>query len=317
MSGVFAQWQPRYAERGVATFPVRDKRPCVRGWQRVGLPGSAQLAMKFIEADAFGFQCGARSRITLIDVDSPDERVVGEAIKLYGESPIIWRTGSGNYAMPFRYNGEARRVRATPGLPIDILGGGYAVAPPSMGAKRRYEFLQGSLADLDRLPVANNIKHRELPAAGLVKDGRHEALKFLLCEEVWHVDDYDSFLDRAMTVATMQMVPPLEADETASLAAWIWEHKEQGLLRRRGHRHWTKDVRDLMTTDRDAGAILQVLRVDHPGNRQRFVVANGMAKLLGMDRLNFAAKRKKLEALGLIKLVKPANSLRPALYRWP
>ena len=108
--------------------------------------------MKFANADAFGFQCGKRSRITLVDIDSRDECMVDKAIKLFGESPIIWRTGSGNYAMPYRHNGEARRIRAVPGLPIDILGGGFAVAPPSLGAKARYEFLQGGLADLDRLP---------------------------------------------------------------------------------------------------------------------------------------------------------------------
>ena len=102
---------------------------------------SSQLAMKFADANAFGFQCGARNRITLIDIDSNDASIVNEAINLVGESPILWRTGSGNYAMPFRYNGEARRIRPVAGLPIDVLGGGYAVAPPSMGSKQSYEFL--------------------------------------------------------------------------------------------------------------------------------------------------------------------------------
>ena len=115
MVGLFAEWQPRYAAHRVATFPVDGKRPRVRAWDRVGLRGSAQLAMKFADADAFGFQCGKRSRITLVDIDSRDERIVGEAIRLFGESPIIWRTGSGNHAMPFRHNGEARRIRPVPG----------------------------------------------------------------------------------------------------------------------------------------------------------------------------------------------------------
>src|SRR5689334_19604100 len=98
MNGVFAEWQPRYAKHGVATFPVQGKRPCVRHWQNVGLNGSQQLAMKFADADALGFQCGSRNQITLVDIDSCDERVVDEAIKLFGESPIIWRTGGGNHA---------------------------------------------------------------------------------------------------------------------------------------------------------------------------------------------------------------------------
>ena len=87
MSGIFAEWQPRYAERGVATFPVANKRPCVRHWQNVGANGSSQLAMKFADADAFGFQCGRRNGITLVDIDSRDERVVGEAIQPFGGIP--------------------------------------------------------------------------------------------------------------------------------------------------------------------------------------------------------------------------------------
>jgi hypothetical protein len=100
-----------------------------RGYQKVGLKGSSQLAMKFPEADAFGFQCGRFNRITLIDIDSRDERVVGEAIRLFSESPSLWRTGSGNHAMTFRHNGEKH---CTKPVPINVLGGGFAVAPPSV-----------------------------------------------------------------------------------------------------------------------------------------------------------------------------------------
>ena len=148
MSGVFADWQPLYAEHGIATFPVENKIPREK-LAEVGLDGSSQLALKFPDADAFGFQCGARNRITLIDIDSDGENVVAEAIKLFGESPILWRTGGGHFAMPFRHNGELRRIRALADLPIDVLGSGYAVAPPSKGSKQRYEFLQGTLADFD------------------------------------------------------------------------------------------------------------------------------------------------------------------------
>ncbi len=43
-------------------------------------------------------------------------------------------------------------------MPFDrykaLLGGGFVVAPPSVGATRVYEIIKGTLADLDRLPVA-------------------------------------------------------------------------------------------------------------------------------------------------------------------
>jgi hypothetical protein len=224
--------------------------------------------------------------------------------------------------MPFRHNGEARRIMAVPGLPIDILGGGFAVAPPSMRAKGRYEFLHGSLEDLDRLPRLRVDKIEPIkaprPGAALIREGqRHEALKRALASEIWHADDYEAFLDRALTVGTMHCTPPLDTNEITDLAAWFWQHKEMGLLRRPGHRHWTQDVRDLLITDRSAGALLHVLRIEHPGEQHQFVVANAMAKMLGMNRHTFVAARMKLEALGHIVLLKPATSTRPAIYRWP
>jgi hypothetical protein len=84
----FAEWQPRYAEQGIATFPVKNKRPCVQGWQHVGIGGSLQLALKFPEADAFGFQCGKHNRITIIDIDSAQERMLDEAVRMFGQSPL-------------------------------------------------------------------------------------------------------------------------------------------------------------------------------------------------------------------------------------
>ena len=74
--GLFAQYQPRYAEHGVATFPVNDnKRPAVSNYLRMGLQASRRLTEKFCDADGLGFACGERSGITVLDVDSPDERL--------------------------------------------------------------------------------------------------------------------------------------------------------------------------------------------------------------------------------------------------
>jgi hypothetical protein len=71
MSGIFSRWQPIYAERGIATFPVDEtKKPHIKGWQKVGLKGSAELAAKFTNAEALGFECGPRNRVTKLDVDS-------------------------------------------------------------------------------------------------------------------------------------------------------------------------------------------------------------------------------------------------------
>jgi hypothetical protein len=126
----------------------------VKGYLRAGLRASEQLAIKFADAASFGFACGKRNRLTVLDMDSQDESILAVGERLYGPSPLIWRTGGDKFAMAYRWNGEGRRIRPIPSLPIDLLGAGFCVAPPSAGALRQYEIIRGSIDDLDRLPVA-------------------------------------------------------------------------------------------------------------------------------------------------------------------
>lgn len=97
--GLFPRWQPEYAARNIATFPVRigadDKRPAIKHYGKVGLPASAPLAMKFENDDAFGFMVGNRSKITVLDIDDKGERTLTAALDRHGATPIIVRSGSG------------------------------------------------------------------------------------------------------------------------------------------------------------------------------------------------------------------------------
>ena len=77
--GIFAEWQPCYAEAGIATFPVRGKRPAIKGYLKAGLKASDQFRIKYPDDDTFGFAC-RRSRITVLDIDDPDERILWEAV---------------------------------------------------------------------------------------------------------------------------------------------------------------------------------------------------------------------------------------------
>jgi bifunctional DNA primase/polymerase-like protein/primase-like protein len=328
MSGVFAEWQPRYAEHHVATFPVDGKRPCIRAYDKVGLRASAQLAIKFNEAEALGFMCGPRSGITVIDIDSHDERMVGEAQRMFGESPIIWRTGSGNYAMPFRHNGEGRRIRAVPGLPIDILGAGFAVAPPSIGAKGQYAFVQGGLADLDWLPCLAP-KYQ----AGLVFDEkgtpRHEiipigkrdnALFRIALAQAPFTDDFNGLLDVIRT-RNMDCEMPLPDAQIIKLTHSAWRYEQEGRnLAGRGRAmvmaNATFDA--LIAESADAWLLYSHLRRHHWG--RDFVLANAMAASLGWrgggGLVRFRAARDALIRLTLIKLVRPATQHSPAVYQW-
>jgi hypothetical protein len=132
MSGVFRKWQPIYAEHHIATFPCTPtKAPAVRNYARLGVRASGTLASRFGSHDAFGFMCGRRSQITSLDIDCKDERILADALDRYGKTPVVVRSGSGNFQVWYRHNGEHRLIRPWPELPIDILGGGFVVAPPS------------------------------------------------------------------------------------------------------------------------------------------------------------------------------------------
>src|SRR6266403_6245982 len=90
VSGVFSEWQPKYASHGIATFPVGEaKKPSIRSWQKIGLKGSAELAEKFIDADALGYVTGRRSNITVLDIDTTDEKIAEDAIRQHGQPVIV------------------------------------------------------------------------------------------------------------------------------------------------------------------------------------------------------------------------------------
>jgi hypothetical protein len=166
LRGVFPIWQPRYAAHGIATFPVRivakddgkfDKMPATRGYLRTGVRGSAQLALKFPRADALGIVCGQPNKLVVLDVDTTDDRVLADAQSRHGPTPLIVRTASRKFHGYYKHNGERRWIRPYPGQPIDILGGGFVVAPPSRAGNGQYEIIQGTLDDLDRLPVMRGL----------------------------------------------------------------------------------------------------------------------------------------------------------------
>jgi hypothetical protein len=153
--GAFAEWQPRYAEYGIAIFPVREKIPAIRNYLRLRTTGSRSLVERFANEPTFGF-APKPSGIVVVDVDSPRETVLVDALAWYGDTPFVVRSGGGNQQAWYRRTDEGRHIRPDPSVPIDILGGGFVVAPPSLGARRQYEIIRGSLADLPNLPALKN-----------------------------------------------------------------------------------------------------------------------------------------------------------------
>jgi Bifunctional DNA primase/polymerase, N-terminal len=233
VSGIFSTWQPPYAEHGIATFPVDEtKRPRIRGWHKVGVGGSAELARKFTNAEALGYVTGRRSNITVLEIDTTDERVAEDAIRRHGQPVIVTRTASGKRHLLYRYNGERRRIRPWPELPIDLLGdNGYALAAPSKITAGSYEIIHGRLDDLDRLkPMAvTGDAPDQSPAARLrgmrEHDGRNNALFQAIGPPARDINLAGGSREQLLRIALQlnaQCAEPMENKEVNQIVDSVW-----------------------------------------------------------------------------------------------
>ena len=338
----FGHWQPQYGERGIALFPVviadGQKKPAIKYWQRVGLPGSAQLAQKFQDSTAFGFCTGRRSRVTVLDIDSKDERVLTEALDRHGSTPIIVRSGSGNFQAWYRHNGERRLIRPFEGQPIDVLGGGYVVAPPSQGKVANYQFIEGGLESLENLPTMRGLAVAEALQAGergregatrdptvaqaqrtgerVGKGARNNTLFKHCMREAHHCDDFDTLLDVART-RNHEFDPPMADEEVMSVAMSAWGYTERGENRfgTPGVFFPAAEINHLIEANQDALVLLFFLKANN-GPDSTFLAANALADQLGWTRKRLSAARKYLEG-GYIRPISPATTWHGAThYRW-
>ena len=255
--------------------------------------------MKFPDAQAFGFQCGKRSRITLVDIDSPDERVVEDAIKIFGKSPALWRTGSGNFAMPFRWNGERRRIRPISDMPIDILGAGYAVAPPSLGRKGKYRISRGKPSEPPRSSQTSPSCKRNQPGDKIPVGKRADVLFRFALDQALAVDDLDTLIDvvRTRNLDCEQPLSEVEVIKTAS-SAWGYEVRGENLVGRGGAMVITHSVIDALIDYPDAWRLYGKLK--RHNWRDEFVLANGLGREWRWGWGRFKAAREILVRLELI-----------------
>jgi hypothetical protein len=322
----FGGWQPLYAAHGIPTFPVKisesEKRPAVRGYLKIGLDRSRQLARQRPDADAFGFVCGKRSGVTVLDIDTPDENVLADALGRHGKTPVIVRSGGhGHWQAWYKWNGERRRIRPDKGKPIDWIGGGYVVAPPSRGASGQYEIVEGSLDDLDRLPVIS-----APPASAVIappvdwgsmgqSSGRNNALFRRLGREAHVCDDFNQLLDRAQTL-NAEFAIPMDSNRVATVAQSVWQMTIQGRNRFGQHGSFFPVAEiEKIVGDPYLVALLAWLRANN-GPESVFMVADGLASRLDWPRRQLSAARQRAIAGGWIKQVSPAFDGHAARYVW-
>ena len=299
--GLFAEWQPRYAEHGIATFPVRGKVPAIRSYLRLRLPGSRSLVERFADASAFGF-APKPSGIVVVDVDTPRRDRARRYARSVRRHAVRGALGRGQLPGLVQADRRGTAHPPDPDVPIDILGDGFVVAPPSLGEK-------GSIRDHSGLARRSpDPANPEEPTPGRVSDAwlnssedepvgeghRNRSLWRFCMREAHHCDDLDDLLDVART-ANADCLPPLADAEVVRIARSAWDYTERGqnLVGRQHVRISFEVVDQLLGVDPDAYVLLSLL-LRHHADRRRFFIANAMAER--MPPSGWALKRFRIGA---------------------
>lgn len=305
MQTFFAHWQARYAAVGIPIFPVQDKKPIIRAFAKVGLRGSAKLAQKYAAAEAFGLMAGRTTNISVLDIDSSDENTLEKALASFGPTPFIVRTGGSHYHAWYSYNGEPRVIRPFTGEPIDILGSGFVIAPPSRTGQG-YSIIHGSLEDLGALPRMRLPSVRPQTVGrkrGLVSEGsRNDYLFYFAMVQARHTDDQATLLDVVQTENENACNPALTEKEVEGIARSAWRYQVEGrnFVGTKQIFASSGEIEDLATSCPDALALLMILR-SHHRKGSAFVLAKAMAPTLGWTIPRFRQARAELENSGLIR----------------
>lgn len=234
--GIFGQHAATYADAGLPAFPVdaRNKRPSVRGWQNASPRRARTWASipKLGEADGLGIVMGKPSGLTEIDVDGVGEAWLALAVERFGETPVVIRTASGKAKLWYRHNGEGRHIRPFQGQPIDVLGNGFTIAPPSWreDLAASYAFRSGNLDDIANLP---KLRAEALDIAGgraarrVLSGERNQSLWRYCMAQARYCDCLDDLIDVAQTWAGA-FPEPLGASEIDGCARSAWKYQTTG-----------------------------------------------------------------------------------------
>ena len=306
----------------IATIPVDAERkaPTVKRPERFGVRGSAELVHRFPKANAIGLIAGKRNRITVVDIDTDDECVLADALNRHGLAPFIVRTASGGFHTYYGHNGERRRIRPFPGLPIDVIGAGLIVVPPSKTQRGTYEIIEGKLDDLKSFPPMRHAV-TDIQRAQVREGGRNNALWEHCMRQAHYCDFFDALLDVARTFNDQTNRPPLHDAEVVKIAGSAWGYTERGENRFGHHGAFfeTCEINEYVTGGRamqDVLVLVSYLRANNRPKRE-FWIANGLADQFGWPLRRLQAARNRLIGLGRVELLRKAATGAPAVYRWP
>jgi hypothetical protein len=352
MAGTFATWQPEYAARGIATFPytasnVDRRQPLVGNYTRMGLPASREMVLKFPDADGLALMAGAKNKITVIDIDArgaEGERLLADAMRRYGQARIVVRTGRDGRHAYYRNAGEPRKIRPDPATPIDLLGGGPVVLPPSKGSQFAYEIIHGTLDDLASLtpirwdseipPLAANdlettdtVPRRRDVDLGSVQEGRRNAVFYpgvaRIAQRVFqNGGTKDEVMTEALARNTEFPAPQPFHDVKKVVDEW-WSltlaGKNQFGPGGRKSGNWMQALSD----DPPLIALIGWLKEENRPNSEGFLVADGLVKYLNRgqsygwwseEKLS-KARRRAMDGGWIVKIRKEVKGV-AALFQW-
>jgi hypothetical protein len=315
-----------WAAAGIVPLPIAPdgKRPMVKQPDSFGRPSALALVAKprFAHAN-LGFMCGSHNRLTVVDIDSPADSELQHTLATYGDSPIIVSTPSGGRHVYYAHNDEPRKIRPDAGRPIDMLGGGLCLAPPSTrpsGAS--YAWLRGGLADIanGNLPKIRSgalQKPRDVERLAVgprVQKGERNAQLFRYCRQiVGYCDDLDALIDAARTWADGKCAEPLPEAEIVRTANSVF--KFQGGRKQVMQHIVESPLYQKLIADVEVWALYAYLATEN-GPAAEFMVADGLGPARGWPRRMVPRARRALLDLGAIKCVRFPRKGIPALYRW-
>lgn len=313
----FAILQAAYAAHRIPTYPLKEnKTPAVQAYDRIGASYSAHLALHFPDVTAAGFVAGPQNRVTVVDIDSADARLVDECLDRFGPTPFQVRSPSGGHHLYYRNNGERRRIKPLPH--VDILGRGNVVAAGSIIPAGRYEIVRGSLDDLDRLPPLTARAAPPGSTGELIPEGKRDNTLFrLLLREARHCDDFETLLDVGRTL-NMNCEPPLEDNHIISKvkSAWNYEKTGRNWVGRKARASTDREEILAFSSDPAAALLLSLLRVSHPIDDTKFAVDQvKTADLLGWSRATLILRiRNLIEKRHLVLVHRGRGKGDPHLY---
>jgi len=329
MTTVFADHAPVYADAGLPTFPVdtRAKKPRVKRWQSATLRHSRAWARipALGAADGLGMLMGKPSGIVEIDVDAVGTAWVGAALDRFGDTPVVIQTASQKHKLWYQHNGEGRHICPIPEWPIDTLGDGFSICPPSerddLGTA--YKFLHGSLADIGRLPKIRPgaLETRSTRAAEGVQPGMRNDSVWRWCMATSrHCDDVETLIDAALTWA-LRMPDPLSTAEIEKCARSAMRYEVTGrnfIGKRKPQFDEGARIMDHLFDNPDAYMLRAMFERFH-GHRPDFFIAPRAMSAAGSPPWHFTRIEKARDLLierGFLKEIEPPGQGRnPGRYR--